>query len=250
MYMGKSKNINNMWTQCEESFLIENYHNKSWEFLLEQLNRHNKSQIIDKASYMGLKRERLFSFKDIEELKRIYEIYDSIDDVVEYFGKKYSRKQIIKKANSLGLKNRKYLSKTFKNIDEYIRSNNNEWKIQSFINCNHRCIFTGSKNIDIHHIYPFHKILYEVFDDLDYDMNKDYQLSEREVSLICDKFYAKQKEYGYGICVEKSIHRIFHSKYGFKNFTKEDWFEFEKDMFYGLYNELVKGDNFLSIKCG
>ena len=250
--MGKSKNINHVWTLSEESFLIENYHKMPWNFLLEKLHRHSKSQIIDKASYMGLKRERLFSFDDIEKLKNIYEQYDSVDVVVDYFNGKYTKKQIVKKANKLGLKNRKYASKTLKNIDEYIRSNNNEWKIQSLINCGHCCVFTGNKDIDIHHIYPFHKILYEVFEEFGYDIGKEYSLSHIETELICNEFYKKQKEYGYGVCIDKNIHQIFHSKYGYKNFTSDNWFEFKQDLLNGLYNEMLyeKGINLLSKKCG
>ena len=70
--MGKSKGINKMWTLDEETFLIENYFNMKWELLLERLHRHTKKQIIDKASYIGLKRERLWSFDDIEKLKEKY----------------------------------------------------------------------------------------------------------------------------------------------------------------------------------
>ena len=51
---------------------------------------------------MGLKREKLFSFDDIEKLKNIYEQYDSVDVVVDYFNGKYTKKQIVKKLISLG----------------------------------------------------------------------------------------------------------------------------------------------------
>ena len=71
--MAKSKNINIKWTLEEESFLINNYSNKSWDYILNQLPRHNKKQIIDKASYMKIKRERVWSFEDITILKKIYE---------------------------------------------------------------------------------------------------------------------------------------------------------------------------------
>ena len=78
--MAKSKNINIKWTLEEESFLINNYSNKSWDYILNQLPRHNKKQIIDKASYMKIKRERVWSFEDITILKKIYEKSPSLSE--------------------------------------------------------------------------------------------------------------------------------------------------------------------------
>ena len=70
--------------------------------------------------------------------------------------------------------------------------------------------------------------------------------------MICNEFYKKQKEYGYGVCIDKNIHQIFHAKYGYKNFTSDNWFEFKQDLLNGLYNEMLyeKGINLLSKKCG
>ena len=237
--MAKSKNINIKWTLEEESFLINNYSNKSWGYILNQLPRHNKKQIIDKASYMKIKRERVWSFEDITILKKIYEKSPSVDSVVDYFNGKYTKKQIIKKANRMGLKNRNKLTKTLKNIDEYIRTNNTEWKEKSLQYCKYRCVFTGSNNIHIHHIYPFHKILYESFEELGYDLNCEYELTDIEVKEICTHFYEKQNQYGYGVCIDKCIHNLFHSVYGYKNFTVDNWNEFKNDLLKGKYNKIL-----------
>lgn len=243
--MAKSKNINKLWNKDEEEYLINNYHNQSWSILLTKLNRHTKTQIIDKASYMNLKRERLWSFDDIEALKNIYEKYECVDDVVLFFNDKYTKKQIIKKANRLGLKNRKIKTKTMSNIDDYIRSNNSKWKEDSLKNNHYKCVFTNNTDIEIHHIYPFHKILNEVFEEMGYDINKEYQLSDSEVSEICKNFFKKQNEYGFGVCVDKEIHKLFHSLYGFINFTSDNWFDFTIRLKNGEYNEILlqKGVN-------
>ena len=239
----KSKNINKMWTKEEEIFLKENYHNKSWDYILENLSRHNKKNIIDKASYMNLKRERLFSFEDIEILKYIYPTYSSVDEVVNYFNYKYTKKQIIKKANSLGLKNRKLSTKTLKNIDDYIRSNNEKWKIKIRKKCNYKCIFSGSKNIEIHHIFPFHSILKNVFTELGYDYSKEYILTEIQVKEICDKFYKKQDELDSGVCIDKNIHKLFHSLYSYDKFTEYDWNNFKDDLKTDKYKNYLQERN-------
>lgn len=252
--MGKSRNINHLWTKQEEEYLIDNYHNQTWEILLNNLTRHTKAQIIDKASYMNLKRERLWTFEDIEQLKHIYENVKCVDDVVLFFNNKYSKKQIIKKANSLQLKNRKNKTKTLSNIDNYIRSNNTKWKEKSLEKYDYKCVFTNSRNIEIHHIYPFYKILNEVFIDMGYDINIEYKLSEDEIDRICKNFFKRQNEYGIGVCIDKEIHKLFHSLYGYINFTVDNWSEFVFDLYNGKYDKMLisKGVNieFLSKKCG
>lgn len=236
----KSRNINNMWTQEEEKFLYENYNDKSWDYILKNLPRHNKKNIIDKASYMNFKRARLFTMDDINILKEIYPTYSSVDDVVKFFNGKYTKKQIMKKASSLGIKNRKTLTKTLKNIDDYIRSNNEKWKIKIRKQCNYSCIFSGNKNIDIHHIYPFHKILQEVFIELGYDYNKEYFLNEKQIKEICDNFFEKQDKLNCGVCIDKDIHKLFHSIYSYTNFTQNDWDKFKIDLLNGKYNDYLK----------
>lgn len=239
--MSKSRNINVMWTSEEESFLIEKYSNSDWDYLLKNLSRHTKNQICSKANYLGLKRERVWSFDDIEILKNIYPNSNSVDDVVEYFNKKYTKKQIIKKANKMGLIIREYLPKSYKNISDLIRSNNNFWKIKVLMQYNYKCILTGSKDVNIHHIVPFKELLNESYDLLKYD--KNCILSDNETNEIIRVFNILQDKENVGICINSDIHKLFHRIYSYTNCNKEDWDIFFNDIINGKYNEFLERKN-------
>ena len=235
-----------MWTPDEESFLIENYSDKEWYYLLNNLNRHTKKQIQDKAYSLCLKRNKslrvyggrapIWSDSKIDELRKAYASYDSLDDVVNHFDGKYSKKQISKKAHRLGLNLRKRVPKSTKTIYDLIRKENDVWKRETLKCCGYKCIFTGSNNIDIHHIYPFKKLLDESMNELGFDIYNEQNLLEEDIQNIRTVFYLRQAQNGYGVCIDKRIHRLFHSVYGFKNFTPHDWSIFTNDLLSGKYN--------------
>lgn len=239
--MSKSKCINVMWTSDEEVFLIENYSFSDWDYLLNNLVRHTKSNICSKANYLGLKRERVWSFDDIEKLKKIYPTSNSVDEVVKLFNNKYTKKQIIRKANRLGLTLRKYLPKSYKNIYDLIRSNNNYWKIKVLIQYNRRCIFTGSYDVNIHHIIPFHELLNQSYNMLNIDKNN--VLTYEETDSLIKTFYSLQNINDVGVCVNSEIHKLFHKIYTYTRFTKEDWEVFSADIIEGKYNNFLKRNN-------
>ena len=184
--MSKSKNKNVIWTKEEENYLIKHYQCESWEKMLLNLPRHNKSEITSKASYIGIKRERLWSFDDIEELKKIYSSFNCTDDAVKSFNYKYTKKQIEKKAHSLKLNMRKR-SVLFSSVNEYIRDHNHDWKSDSLKSCNYKCVFTNSKNIEIFHsTYSFWVFDEDDWNEFSFDIvNGKYNeyLSERNLAL-------------------------------------------------------------------
>lgn len=236
--MSKSKNKNVIWTKEEENYLIKHYQCESWEKMLLNLPRHNKSEITSKASYIGIKRERLWSFDDIEELKRIYSSFNCIDDAVKSFNYKYTKKQIEKKAHSLKLNMRKR-SVLFSSVNEYIRDHNYDWKSDSLKACNYKCVFTNSKNIEIHHKHPFSKMVTETLDIMGYDKNSYEVISQNDLNIILTKFNEIQAKYGLGVCVDINLHKLFHSTYSFWVFDEDDWNEFSFDIVNGKYNEYL-----------
>jgi len=103
-----------------------------------------------------------------------------------------------------------------------------EWKNESMTVCNYECVITGKKFDNIHHLYPFHKIVEETIELLNYitfydDLN-DYD--ENTLELITATFLELQSKYGLGVCLTKELHEEFHSIYGSANFTPEDFQEF------------------------
>lgn len=98
------------------------------------------------------------------------------------------------------------------------------------MNNKYKCVLTGNRFDDIHHIYGLNLILNEVLDILDIDVKStmnDY--TEDELSSILNMFRIKQAEYPLGVCLCKEVHMLFHNKYGYGNNTEEQWEEFVKN---------------------
>lgn len=117
-----------------------------------------------------------------------------------------------------------------KELREYLRQYIYPWVYDSLKSSNFKCIITNSnKDNVIHHRYPFHKIFDEVFDELKLPIKEhigDYTLMEmKNIRQTCLKLHYK---YGLGVCIDRELHKLFHSKdlYGNKYFTSEDFDEF------------------------
>jgi len=115
-------------------------------------------------------------------------------------------------------------------LHEYLRGKLLPWKIDSFKYFNHKCIITNKKKDSlIHHLYPFYEILQKVLQDTGLPLyNQINNYSEKELYLLELKCLELHYKYGLGVCINKKIHDEFHSIYGLKNFTPEDFHEFYK----------------------
>jgi hypothetical protein len=116
-------------------------------------------------------------------------------------------------------------------LQNYLRSQIYSWKIESLKTNNYTCAISGQKggNLEVHHLYPFNKIIDEVMISLNLPIYDSMSLyTKEEVSLIDKRFHELHSSYGLGIPVEKIIHDEFHSIYGKVNFTPKDFEEFKQ----------------------
>lgn len=112
---------------------------------------------------------------------------------------------------------------------EMLRKELSDWKKDSMENCQYRCLITGSKNYEIHHLYGFDLILIETLNQLNID-NKHIQINELTVDnyeTIKSIFLKIHNKYPLGVCLEKEIHKEFHRIYGKGNNTPEQFYEFK-----------------------
>lgn len=106
------------------------------------------------------------------------------------------------------------------------------WKVDSYNKYNYRCDITGEKlksNV-IHHHHNYSDILQETISILNMEIKKnisDYTLKELE--LIKNKCLELHYKYGLGICLKEELHKEFHSIYGQKNNTIEQYLEFKQN---------------------
>ena len=119
-----------------------------------------------------------------------------------------------------------------------LRENIKDWKVKSMELCNYKCAFTGRKFDEVHHIFPFNKIVDLSLKELELDLKSNLgEYSEDDRIAIINKVKEKHAEYGLGICLSKEIHKLFHSKYSFVNFTVDDFKVFIEDYFNGKYDD-------------
>ena len=106
------------------------------------------------------------------------------------------------------------------------------WRLDSYDKYGDKCDITGKKlksNV-IHHHHNYSDILQETLDVLNMRVEKninDYTFDELE--LIKSKCLELHYEYGLGICLTEDLHKEFHSIYGQKNNTLEQYLEFKEN---------------------
>ena len=71
---------------------------------------------------------------------------------------------------------------------------------------------------------------------------KDY--SQEDYEKITQLLLKKHYEYGYGVVINKKLHRNFHYRYGFKDNTFEQFQEYCKELGVNIKNE-----NNMCVKC-
>ena len=101
-------------------------------------------------------------------------------------------------------------------LDNYLRGVLKEWKMDSLASANYRCIISAdTKDLVIHHIYPFSKIVSETLLELNMATYKTIgEYSKDELQKIKELLIKKHYEYGYGAVISKDIHDEFHNIYG------------------------------------
>ena len=142
----------------------------------------------------------------------------------------------------MGLHRREKSVYKYENISKYIRGQIWDWKKESMINCDYKCVITGSKEFEIHHIYPVNKILRDVYNKYKIEQKEFKDYTEEELLNIVSLFYIEQDKHPLGECIRKDLHALFHSLYGQYNTTQEQWEQFKKDVKKGVYNNHIKID--------
>lgn len=120
----------------------------------------------------------------------------------------------------------------------FLRDKISMWKKESLKFCNYKCIITGKKFDDIHHLYSFEKILHEAIDNLNLKTNK-YKINTltiAELNHIKDVVIELHKKYGLGVCLNRDVHKLFHKYYGRGNNTPDQFEEFCQRYYNGEFN--------------
>lgn len=220
---------NYQWTDSEIEILKNNYVYGSIIELKELLPNHSYDSITSKAMRLGLKCREFWSNEEIEILKKYYPTSTS-DQMCNLLPKR-NKKTIIMKACELGIHTlifeQNQLNPKIKSLSSFLRENNQQWRNESMKACHYKCVITGEKFDDIHHIHGLNLIIQETLEISGLDIKNDINdYTESEIKLLLDSFYDVQSKYPLGKCLTKDIHKKFHSIYGYGNNTEEQWNDF------------------------
>ena len=198
--------------------------------LLESLPNRTLSSIRGKAKTMGLLSkfylDNIYSDEEIEFLKNNY-LSMSNDELAEKLNR--TKLAVAQKLYLLDLHRPFEIHKeAYRNLTHFVRERLTMWKNDVRKYYNYTCQVTGVKtNLIIHHIRGFNLLFEETVDVLDFPIYDSFdQYSDDQLNIFIDKFFEIQESYNQYTCITESIHKLFHSLYGYGNNTKEQWDDF------------------------
>lgn len=230
------------WTENEIKIIFENYENIPMQELLLLLPNRTINSIKSFAKRYNLisynyKNNNVWKDDEINYIKNNWELFpDKI--IADNLNRTF--RAVKAKREELGFYRQDMESNSYPTLSKYLRGQNQKWKNDSMKNCNYKCVLTGNKDFEIHHLYGISNIIndilnkYEEYKDKEFSKYTDYDLS-----FILEKFIEEQSKYPLGECVDKKIHVLFHSMYGQYYNTPEQWYKFKKDYVNGIYDKYV-----------
>lgn len=113
------------------------------------------------------------------------------------------------------------------NIRDYLQNRITRWKKESIKQCGGKCVISGEKYDDIHHVYSFNSIFKESIKELNFELKEnagDYK--KDDLKLLLKKLRELHMRYPLGACLTRDWHMKFHNIYGYGDTTPEMWYEF------------------------
>jgi len=243
----------NKWTEREVEILRNFYPTSDKNEIIEKIPKHTYNSIKYKAEELGIKKDIWWTE---EELNILNENYENNYNNIGYLLPKRTHLSIKKKAFQLNLKIKEddmfdirnsnlkgrldceiFDNPNFNNDKELRYACRNKiltWRKNILDLFENKCAISGEeKDLVVHHIKPFNKIYHEVlceFKNKGFIVNQDLiKCSEINGKQMVKDFISNVSEnhkIEHGILISKDIHDDFHSKYGTRDFTENDFFEY------------------------
>lgn len=215
------------WTKEEENILTQYYRTTPIDEFKYLLPNRTRNAIISHANLMGYVGivNKNFTAEDDEFIRNNYLIM-SDDELANALSR--DRWTLKNHRNHLGL--HRESNPYFDSISEFVRKNNYEWKIKSMKYCDYKCVITGERFNDIHHLYGVNLILQQVELDTGIEFTKDINsMTDKEKSAILTCFLKEQGKHPLGVCLTSKVHKDFHRKYGYGNNRPQQFYEFKNN---------------------
>ena len=221
----------NKWND-EEVETIKKYYSKiPMDEMLKLLPNRNKDMIVNKASRLGIPSYSKVNSKWTEkEIQYIIDNWKIQPDklIANELGKTF--RAVKAKREELKLYRQDMESNSYNTLSKYLRGQNQKWKKDSMKSSNYKCVLTGSKNFEIHHLYGVSNIISDILNEYEEYKDKPFEeYSDEDLSFILEQFLLEQSKYPLGECIDKRLHTLFHSMYGQYYNTPEQWKQFKQD---------------------
>lgn len=215
-------NFRPLWTEKEEYILKTFYPIYPIDQFQCFLNR-SREAIISHAKTMGLSSYLTWTFDEEQYLTNHWK--DMSDKELSYVLHK-SQLCVKTKRHALGYFRRDRTQKNYSELSKFIRSNNTQWKKDSMEKDHYRCVVTGSKDFEVHHLVNVSTLIHETLKNLNLPFKDFKNYSDDELNQILNEYLRLQGQYPLGICLRKDLHVLFHSLYGQQNNTPEQFNRF------------------------
>ena len=224
------------WTDDEIKILKENYSRCTFEELLELLPNHNKDSIKAKAKQINL--QSVYMWKE-DEKQYIINHWETTPDCIMASVLNRSQRSVKWQREQLGLFRQDKNVKHYESLAKYLRSNNTQWKKDSMESCEYKCVLTGSKDFQIHHLYGVSSILRDMVQIYNVELKENFEeYTEDELNKILELFLQIQSQYPLGECIDTNLHTLFHSLFGQQYNTPQQWEIFKREYLSNQYNYL------------
>lgn len=131
-------------------------------------------------------------------------------------------------------------------LDTYVelRSDTKDWFNESMKFCKYKCVITNGGFDNIHHTYAFKDIVDQVFKLTNIEVKpKVCDYTENDFNELRSTLKELHYLYGYGACINKKVHKLFHDNYGYTNFSQFDFLNFIYRIDIGEFDEWFEENN-------
>lgn len=274
--------VHEKWSDEDNKLILENYHDYTGKELKEKFFPNRTVRAIEcHADWLGInwkteetyRRSREFQAKIVSEKLKGRDLGQEWRDKISATKKEYYKthdswwkgrkrspeqcKQISErmKGKWAGDKNPRHINPLNGELNgrwkggilptyTELRSDTKDWFNESMEFCGYKCVITGGEFDNVHHTTAFRDIVDEVFKLTGIEVKQqvcDY--NEDEFQHLRDELKDLHIIYGFGACINKDVHKLFHDNYGYTKFSPYDFLDFVYRIDIGEFDEWFKKNN-------
>lgn len=225
-----------IWNDEEVEIIKNNYTDMTNNEIKDKYFPHlTIEQIMDKAHNMNLHKSEETKLKAIRD-SQTDEWKNKISEIRIKNGKSKGENNPMYGSARFGSLNPNYKG-GISNLENELRRNINQWKLDSMKECNFKCIFTGEKFDHIHHLYSFDNIVKDTLEELKFPIYENIsRYTDIEIKQIINKCIEIHYRYPFGKCMKEEYHKLFHKYYGYGSNTPNQFDEFMIRFFNGEFD--------------